>query len=145
MWSKIRLALSSIPVITFIVLAAVTLSGVDSGGDVPGLIRLLIIALSIASWSLVFAVSMAYYVIKKSRFRLLALFAVLLIARIIFFCELWWGNSEDHYYLWMPFEYLVVYFIIHEDNLTKKLAFALTNTGLYGLCLLVFGKVLWLL
>jgi hypothetical protein len=132
-------------VITFTVLAAITVSGVDSDGDVPGIIRLFVIALSVATWSLIFSVCMVFYTIRKKRLQLLALFAVLLIARIIFFCEPWGVHSESYYYLWMPFEYLVVYFTIHEDNLTKKLTFALTNAVLYGLCFLVFGKVLWLL
>ena len=144
MWPKIRIALTSIPAFTFILVAVMTWSGMDSGGDLPGLLRVLLILVSVAVWSVLFSVSMAVYAIQKKHFRLLGMAAVLLLARILFFSEVWWANSVGHMYLWLPVEYIVFYFAQHADNRQVKCILVFANAGLYALalCLLVLDSVL---
>ena len=145
MWPKIRVALYVIPAISLILLAGLTLSGVDSAGDLPGILRLIVLTLSVAAWSLLFSGAMVAYAIKKRYYRLLAVAGTVLVARVIFFSELYWGNAEDYYYLWLPVEYLAFYFTLYQDSLAAKCKFAVANGGLYCLNLMVAGNVLSIL
>ena len=59
----------AIPAATIIAIVAIAFSGIDSGGDLPGLLRLLVVLLSAALWSLLFSVSMLVHVVRSKRWR----------------------------------------------------------------------------
>ena len=129
-----HLVFHAIPAATILAVVAVALSGTDSGGDLPGLLRLLVVVLSVALWSLVFSVSMLVHAVRTKRWRFLWLAVPLLVARIVYFSEIAWGNAEDHMYLWLPVEYILFYLSTHADAKLAKFGFVAITAVLYGLC-----------
>ena len=126
----------AIPVITIAAIVIMAFSGIDSGGDLPGLMRLLVLFFSAALWSLLFSIAMLVYVVRNRFWGFLSLAIPLLAARIVYFSEMAWGNSEDHLYLWLPAEYILVYLAKHSDTRLAKLGFTVITAALYGLCCL---------
>ena len=133
---KRHILFHAIPVITVAAIVIMAFSGIDSGGDLPGLLRLLVLFLSAALWSLLFSVAMLVYAVRNRFWWFLSLAIPLLAARIVYFSEMAWGNSEDHLYLWLPVEYILVYLAKHSDTRLAKLGFIVITAALYGLCCL---------
>jgi hypothetical protein len=136
MTNKRHIIFHAIPVITIVMIVVIAFSGIDSGGDLPGLLRLLVLLLSTALWSRLFSVAMLIKVVRD-KFRWFLAFAIpLLAARIVYFSEIAWNNSEDHLYLWLPVEYILFYLIKHSDTKLSKIRFTVLTAALYGLCCL---------
>ena len=133
---KRHIVLHAIPATTIVAIVVIAFSGIGSGGDFPGLLRLLVVLLSAAVWSLLFSVAMLVHVVRNKRWRFLILAAPLLVARVVYFSEIAWGNSEDHMYLWLPVEYILLYLIMHSDTKRTKVSFVVITAALYGLCYL---------
>ncbi len=135
----------AIPAITVVAIVIIAISGIDSGGDLPGLLRLLVVLLSAALWSLLFAVAIVVHVVRKKFWWFLALAIPLLAARVVYFSEIAWGNSEDHLYLWLPVEYILLYLAKHSDTKLEKSGFTVFTAALYGLCYLACATTFKLL
>ena len=142
---KRHLIFHAIPAITVVAVVVIAFSGIDSGGDLPGLLRLLVVLLSAALWSLLFSVTMLVHVIRKKFWWFLALAIPLLVARVVYFSEIAWGNSEDHLYLWLPVEYILFYLAKHSDTKLERLVFTVVTAALYGLCCLACATTFKLL
>ncbi|MFC1453127.1 hypothetical protein ACFLSJ_07290 [Verrucomicrobiota bacterium] len=136
MMPKRHIVFHAIPVTTIVAVVVIAVSGIDSGGDLPGLLRLLVVLLSAALWSLLFSVAMLVHVVRRRYWWFLALAIPLLAARVVYFSEIAWGNSEDHLYLWLPVEYILFYLVKHDDTKLTKLGSAVITAALYGLCCL---------
>jgi hypothetical protein len=145
MMPKRHVAFHAIPVVTIISIVVIAVSGVDSRGDLPGLGRLLVVLLSAAIWSLVFAVAMLVYVVRNRHWWFLALAVPLLAARLVYFSEIAWDNSEDHMYLWLPVEYILFYLVMHNEAKLAKLEFFVITAALYGVCCLACATTFALL
>jgi hypothetical protein len=135
----------AIPALTIAAIITIALSGIDSGGDLPGILRLIVLFLSAALWSLLFAVAMLVFALRNRCWWFLSIAIPLLVARIVYFSEIAWGNSEDHLYLWLPVEHIIFYLAKHSDARTAKLAFAVITVCLYGLCCLAYATTFKLL
>jgi hypothetical protein len=133
---KRHIVLHAISVITAITVVAIALSGIDSGGDLPGLLRILVVLLSAALWSLLFSVGVLVHAVRRKSWWFLALSIPLLVSRAVYFSEICWGNAEDHMYLWLPVEYVLLYLMEHSDTKLVKLRLTVITAAMYGLCYL---------
>ena len=136
MISKRHIIFHVIPAITIITIVVIAFSGIDSGGDLPGFLTLIVVLLSVAFWSLLFAIAMLVYAVRNKCWKFLSLAIILLVARVLFFSEIAWGNSEDHLYLWLPVEYILFYLAMVKGRKLSKLSFIVITAVLYGLCCL---------
>ena len=142
---KRHLIFQAIPAITLVAIVVIAFSRIDSGGDLPGLLMLLVVLLSVALWSLLFSITMLVHIIKKKFWWFLILTIALLVARIVYFSEIAWGNSEDHLYLWLPIEYILLYLTKHSDTKLEKLKITVLPLALYGLCWVAYATTFKLL
>ena len=126
----------AIPVITIPAIVGIGFSGIDSGGDFPGLLRVITVVLSFAAWSLVFSASMIVHVVRNKQWVFLFVAAPLLVARVLWTSEILGNDSADTLYVWLPVEYILFYLLIHEDTKLIKLGLLVITATLYGLCCL---------
>jgi hypothetical protein len=144
MIKKRDLVFHAIPLITIIVIIAMWLSGVDSDGHhLPGVRRLIVLLLSAALWSLLFAVAMLVFMVRQKCWWFLAIAIPLLVARVViyYFSEIVCGPLN----LLFPMEYLIFYLLKHLDTKREKIAFTVVSVVLYGICCLLCAPTLsWL-
>lgn len=137
----------TIPVITFLAIVAIRLSGIDSGaGFFCGFLAFTAFALSVAAWLVVFFYAMLIYAVLNKHWLFLFVAMPLLVARILWASEVFGNDSSDTFYIWLPVEHILYYLVIHRESKLGKIGFFATTAVLYGLCcltLVIAYKVQW--
>lgn len=132
--------LTFLQVLFLIVMGVIILSGVDDGGDIPGIIRCLWFIANGLLWALLFAALVVVSMVRHRHWRFLAVMAILVAIRLVF---LWYqetcgGGAEDHVYVWFPIEAFVYFLWKYSVSLRHRLLFTGVNLSLYGIqCALV--------
>ena len=100
----------AIPIFTIIAIVVVGISVVDSGGDISGLVRV-IVFFSAALCSVLFSLSVFVYGVRRKCWCFVIVVIVLLAVIIVCFSEI----AEGHAYLLLPAEHVIFYLLKNHD------------------------------